>query len=143
MTEKNLFDFIVESNRIERLYHQPTVAEMNEMARFMTLKVITIEELERFVKVYQPNAKLRDEFGLDVRVGNYYPTRGRPELRDDLTNLLNQDLSAYDLHIAYEKLHPFTDCNGRSGRALWASKYRDITNGFLMPFYFQTLKGAK
>lgn len=135
--------FVIESNWIERIYREPTPQEIDELRRFMALEVITIEELQKFVAVYQPDAKLRDIYGLNVRIGNYYPPKGGPQIRDRLENFLNHDLtfSAHELHINYERLHPFTDCNGRSGRALWAWKMKDLKGGFLLNFYYQTLAG--
>jgi hypothetical protein len=48
-----------------------------------------------------------------------------------------------EAHVRYETLHPFTDGNGRTGRALWywmmvGSSRADL--GFLHAFYYQTLK---
>lgn len=134
--------FIIESNRIEGIMRKPTVEEIAEHHRFMVLACVTIEELERFVRVYQPNARLRDKTGLDVRVGNHIPPRGGPEIRERLQTLLEccQNIGAYETHLEYETIHPFTDGNGRSGRMLWAWQMRDYPLGFLHHFYYQTLK---
>ncbi len=62
-----------------------------------------------------------------------------------------QILPPYISHVAYENLHPFTDGNGRSGRALWlwqmmhgtmrqVNMARDL--GFLHTFYYQTLNAS-
>ena len=107
----------------------------------MALERVTVEELERFVRIYQPNARLRDEAGLDVRVGKHIPPRGGPEIRKQLESLLERapNMSAWVTHTEYETLHPFTDGNGRSGRMLWAWQMRDYPLGFLHHFYYQTL----
>jgi hypothetical protein len=77
-------------------------------------------------------------------VGRHLPPRGGPEIRNHLLDLLlNDDLSAYEQHVAYEVLHPFTDGNGRSGRALWAWRVRDFPLGFLHTFYYQTLDSSR
>jgi hypothetical protein len=143
--------FIRESNKIEGIIRDPTQEEIAEFNRFFKLRIITIEELERFVSVYQPGAKLRDEYNLNVRIGKYYPPFGGPEIRDKLQEILKMPLPtnmndasyAYKRHIAYEKLHPFTDGNGRSGRMLWAWDMQDISLGFLHRFYYQTLENSK
>ena len=140
MTKQDLYKFVKESNEIERIFREPTQTEIDELERFINLKEITIKELQKFISVYQPDAKLRDDYFMDVRVGSYYPPFGGPGIPISLQKILDSNQDAYNLHISYEKLHPFTDGNGRSGRALWAWKMKDITGGFLLNFYFQTLQ---
>lgn len=140
MMEKFLWNFVQESNAIESIFRDPSQEEVNELDRFMKLEVITIEELQKFVSVYQPDALLRDVIGRSVRVGSYLPPKGGPWIREHLELLLLSGLDPYDLHVYYEKLHPFMDGNGRSGRALWAWKNQDISKGFLLPFYYETLR---
>lgn len=138
--ERDLYYFVMESNIIEQIYREPLQEEIDELKRFMSEDTITVQRLQRFVAVYEPDAELRDKYGLDVKVGTYYPPFGSPEMKDELEKLLSSHLDHHDLHIAYEKLHPFTDCNGRSGRALWAWKRQVISGGFLINFYFDQLK---
>ncbi len=133
--------FVIESNRIEGITRDPTPAELTEFSRFMALSKITVEELQRFVSIYQPGAILRDLPGLNVQVGNHLPPRGGPMIRAQLMALLmaSESLGAYKTHIQYETIHPFTDGNGRSGRMLWAWQTRNLSLGFLHHFYYQTL----
>lgn len=138
-TTQDIYNFVSESNKIEGIVRDPTQLEINEFHRFINLTEITVQELINFVKVYQPNAVIRDRIGLDVRVGNYIAPRGGAYLLDSLNNLLEKDLDAYDLHCQYEQIHPFTDGNGRSGRALWAWKMQYFPLGFLHKFYYQSL----
>ena len=138
--EKDIFEFVKESNAIERIFRDPLLQEIDELKRFMALPKITVDELEKFVSLYQPDAKLRDQYGMNVRVGRYYPPFGGPEIRRNLEDLLLRDYNAHLLHLEYEKLHPFSDGNGRSGRALWAWKMKDISGGFLLNFYFHALQ---
>ena len=51
--------FVDESNKIEGIVREPLIKEVDELLRFLKLDTITVEELERFVKVYQPDARLR------------------------------------------------------------------------------------
>jgi hypothetical protein len=56
----------------------------------------------------------------------------------------------YILHVEYEQLHPFTDGNGRSGRAMWLYAMKKcgrleqgLNLGFLHAFYYQTLSAQQ
>ncbi len=135
-------DFIRESNKIEGILRDPTWQEVSEFDRFMALTTLTVSDLERFVHVYQPDASLRCMVGFDVRVGDYVAPLGGPNILYTLSSILieaNHKRDPFTVHIQYENLHPFTDCNGRSGRMIWAWQMRDLSLGFLHKFYYQTL----
>ena len=145
--------FVAESNRIEGI---PRVRqeEYDAHAAFITAGSITVKDLQTFVDVVQPGAVLRARKGLNVRVGSHIAPPGSREITPRLEELLAflPHSTPYQNHVAYETLHPFTDGNGRSGRALWlwqmlnVGTERDriwaIELGFLNSFYFQTLQAT-
>jgi hypothetical protein len=143
-------DFVRESNRIEGILRDPTEAEVAAFLHFLDVDCPRVDDIERFVAVNQPGAVLRRARGLDVRVGSYVAPPGGPGIEKVLWPLLQDvayGLHPHEAHLRYERLHPFTDGNGRSGRALWAwgmKKYHGgFPLGFLHHFYYQTLEFAQ
>ena len=142
---------VKESNAIEGIIRSPTKAEIDEFLRFVALSLITPVELVRFVQVYQPDAALRNRPGMNVYVGNHRPIMGGPMVEEELKLLLREiemgKLPPFEAHCEYEHLHPFTDGNGRSGRALWTQlmiktgreQWLQLPLGFLQVFYYDAL----
>jgi hypothetical protein len=145
----SLEDFVRQSNMIEGISRDPSALELRAHQFLLSVDKVKVADLTYFVSQVQPGAVLRDRFGLDVRVGSYYPPPGGADIVADLEALLVESNTArlrsvaYSRHQSYETLHPFTDGNGRSGRALWLRDVGGIDNaplGFLHHWYYQSLQ---
>ena len=70
---------------------------------------------------------------MDVRVGSYVPPKGGEHIREMLGALLddiNSELiDAWNAHIQYESIHPFSDGNGRSGRITYTLAAEELSHG--------------
>ena len=160
----NLEQFVAESNRIEGILRPPTDKEIGAHVLLLDRKTIGVADLVAFVETVEPGARLREYVGLDVRVGDHTPPPGGPNVVTQLNYLLRRvnllgpgtTLSgvhngprggiAYGTHCEYETLHPFTDGNGRSGRALWLWQMGGLGKaplGFLHHFYYQALAHSR
>ena len=144
-----LEDFVRESNAIEGILRDPDVREITATKDFLEKKTLSVASMELLVFAYAPHAVLRNKRGLDVRVGNHIAISGSPwvevKLRCLLEDAMNRWMSPWQVHCEYEKLHPFTDGNGRSGRALWLWMMGDkgLQLPFLHRFYYQTLENFR
>ena len=150
--------FQAESNRIEGI----STCGLHEVEalRKVLRSMLTVDGLAAYVATVQYGARLRSAPGLDARIGSRTPSPtdyicppGGPALMAELEILLADTRSGridpWTAHCAYEALHPFTDGNGRSGRALWLwamiragerETRQAIELGFLHAFYYQTLR---
>lgn len=141
--------FIRESNHIEGIDRAPTVAEFVAHNSMLACETLAVDDVVGFVGAIAPGHVLRDEPGINVRVGDYIAPYGGPHIAESLAEILNDARTGdpYLIHQRYERLHPFTDGNGRSGRAVWLwmmtrserGYARAMALGFLHTWYYQSL----
>lgn len=142
--------FLRESNDIEGIHRDATVAEIGAFSRFLKLTVfqLHVTEVGDLQAVFAPGMPVREREGMDVRVGNYVAPRGGPTIVRRLNTLLRRmrdGADPWETHVAFEILHPYCDGNGRTGRMLWAWHMRALGRDpfalpFLHRFYYQTLE---
>ena len=149
ISTKNLLGFAAESNKIEGIFGGDRAdAHAVALDIFLSLDKPTIEDLKRFVKMLEPSVTYRPESRVNVTIGGktgMISESIQENLLPLLVNVYEDNIYPNVVHLKYEAIHPFSDCNGRSGRALWLWQmvkfYRyqgDL--GFLHAYYYETFR---
>ena len=134
---------------IEGIGKPPTRLEQAAAKDFLDLQQITVKDMQLIVPIYEPGARLREYEGMNVQVGNHIAPPGGPGIMRSLEAILEGASSRlgtpYQVYAEYERIHPFTDGNGRSGRLLWLWMHWQKTGripplGFLHTIYYEMLE---
>ena len=146
MTTKFYEQFMLESNMIEREYRL-NPGDM-EAITYATERVFWDEErlmqMHRSLGSYLKEPWVGQYRTCNVWIGNSAPPDWQdvPKLMEDFFEDLD-DMSSWEAHNEFERIHPFRDLNGRTGRLIWLSKALDEGYSFNIPFlqmyYYQTL----
>jgi len=136
--EEQLQSFLIENNAIERIYDGDSLDQAGYAWNYLSSQDIlsesAIKETHRIITLHQPipfdqKGTWRNE---NVWVGKYFAPDWYfiPKLMDEWIRKSNRYQSAdlsleerdyllQELHVEYEKIHPFIDGNGRTGRMFW------------------------
>ena len=132
-----IVEFVRESNRLAGIHREPTVQETSAHRGLAAADRLCAGNLEMFVHHVEPGATLRSH----VSFGDTEGVDATRRVLDRLLELLCAgSISGEALTSTYYALRPFTDANGRSGRALllWdavhSNRMREIDCDSARPF---------
>lgn len=114
-------DFVRVSNRMAGIIREPTASEISAHRGLLAANALRVENLELFVH-HVAHGALRSEPGARTPSANERMPPPAGDLKADLATIVlaaqKQAASPQRLHRIYTLLSPFTDGNGRCGRAL-------------------------
>ena len=108
-------DFVRISNRMAGIVREPTPAEISAHRGLLAANALRVENLEMFVHHIAKGAHVRDERSDDEAPS---PAELKASLATIVLAAQKHAASPQRLHRIYTMLNPFTDGNGRCGRAL-------------------------
>lgn len=114
-------DFVRVSNRMAGITREPTPSEISAHRGLLAANALRVENLEMFVHHVAEGARVRSEACAHAESTDEVTTSAE-QLKADLATIVlaaqKQAASPQRLHRIYTMLSPFTDGNGRCGRAL-------------------------
>jgi hypothetical protein len=115
-------EFQCESNMIEDIVASEECLQLQTRAlRELCENPLTIASIEAYVLAVQPDAFLRTNKGDEVSIMGFDGLAGGLAVSYALQEIIDglDTTENWYNYVRYELLHPFSDGNGRSGRAVW------------------------
>ena len=139
--------FLAEQLKVGGSPHDPSV--LPAAKAFVQLAKMTPDDIEAIGRVFEPGAYLRRETGQDMVFGGIEAPKGGPAIEADLVDIIAMP-DAYRQFMAFMRLHPLSDANGRVSRLIWlrnmtrTRRFYEIEQalvlGFLHAIYYQAIR---
>lgn len=146
-----LRDFLDESLKIEGVTRSALLPETEAAEAFLKVPVLQIEDLTKVTLVFDRAAAIRDKRGMSFMVGNYKAPPGGKKVVAQLAECLiwaNGNVDMWEVHCAFQALHPYMRGNGYAGRMLWLWQWmhkpgNTPPRSFLLMAYRQAIHAAR
>jgi hypothetical protein len=132
-SDNRFVEFQRESDSIEELHpSDETLAIEAKALKDLCEGELTIANIETYVKSVQPDAFLRTNKGDEVSIMGFDGLTGGLAVSYALQEIIDglPTTEGWYNYVRYELLHPFSDGNGRSGRAVWLYYMLNVMGGW-------------
>lgn len=144
--------FLAEQTTVGATPHDPSV--LPDAVEFVMLDEVTPDDVERIAQAFDRSVTLRRNIGQDMSFGadRGEAPKGGPSVVAALEDVLGME-DAYRQFMAFMRLHPLSNANGRVSRLIWirnmmrGGRFYEIEQtlvlGFLHTMYYQAIKDGE